>query len=63
MIIVNVKEGESIERAIKKYKRKFEKMGIVKELRDRKQFTKPSIRKRAEIIKAVYKRQMFEDVA
>ena len=44
MIIVPLKEGENIERALKKFKRKFEKTGIVKELRDRQAFTKPSSR-------------------
>ena len=41
MIIVPVKEGENIERALKKFKRKFEKTGIIKELRSRQQFDKP----------------------
>ena len=43
MIIVQVKEGENIERALKKFKRKFEKTGIVKELRSRQAFQKPSV--------------------
>ncbi|MFO7614581.1 MAG: 30S ribosomal protein S21, partial [Bacteroidales bacterium] len=43
MIIIPVKEGESIDRALKKYKRKYEKTGVIKELRERQQFTKPSI--------------------
>ena len=42
MIIVPVKEGENIEKALKKFKRKFEKTGVVKELRARQQFDKPS---------------------
>ena len=46
MIVVAVKEGESIEKALKKFKKKFEKTGVVRELRDRQKFTKPSIRKR-----------------
>ena len=46
MIIVPVKEGESIDRALKRYKRKYEKTGVVKELRNRQKFTKPSIIKR-----------------
>ena len=46
MIIVPVKEGENIERALKKFKRKFEKTGVVKELRSRQQFNKPSVLKR-----------------
>ena len=46
MIIVPVKDGENIERALKKFKRKFEKTGIVKELRARQQYDKPSVLKR-----------------
>ena len=58
MIVVPVKEGENIERALKKFKRKFEKTGVVKELRERQFFTKPSIERRQEVIHAVYKQQM-----
>lgn len=58
MIIVPVKEGESIEKALKKYKRKFEKTGVMKELRDRQQFTKPSVVKRGERLKAAYIQQI-----
>ena len=58
MIIVPLKEGENIERALKKFKRKFEKTGIVKELRDRQAFTTPSVRNRAQRIKAVYKQSL-----
>ncbi|HRZ42728.1 MAG TPA: 30S ribosomal protein S21 [Bacteroidales bacterium] len=58
MIIVPVKEGENIERALKKLKRKFEKTGVVRELRDRQKFTKPSVTKREQKIKAVYKNMM-----
>lgn len=58
MIIVPVKEGENIERALKKLKRKFEKTGVVRELRDRQKFTKPSVIKREQKIKAVYKEKM-----
>lgn len=58
MIIVPVKEGESIEKALKKYKRKFEKTGVMKELRDRQQFTKPSIIKRNEKLRAAFIQQI-----
>ena len=54
MIIVPIKEGENIERALKKFIRKFEKTGIVKELRNRKNFEKPSVKRRDEIKKAIY---------
>jgi len=54
MIIVPVKEGENIEKALKKFKRKFEKTGAIRELRARREFTKPSVKKRAAMMKAVY---------
>ncbi|MCF6357841.1 MAG: 30S ribosomal protein S21 [Draconibacterium sp.] len=54
MIIIPVKEGENIERALKRFKRKFEKTGVIKELRERKKYTKPSIRRREELKKAIY---------
>ena len=54
MIIVPIKEGENIEKALKKFKRKFEKTGVVRELRSRKQFEKPSVKRRNEIKKAIY---------
>jgi small subunit ribosomal protein S21 len=54
MIIIPVKEGENIERALKRFKRKFEKTGVIKELRDRQKFTTPSIIKREQWKKAVY---------
>ncbi|NOU45569.1 MAG: 30S ribosomal protein S21 [Bacteroidales bacterium] len=58
MIIIPVKEGESIDRALKKYKRKFEKTGVVKELRIRQKFTKPSVVSREERLKAIYVQQL-----
>ena len=54
MIIVPIKEGENIERSLKKLKRKFEKIGVVRELRARKQFTKPSVVARGKKLKAIY---------
>ncbi len=54
MIIVPVKEGESIDRALKKLKRKFEKTGVVKELRERQKFTKPSVKRRDVIQRAIF---------
>ena len=54
MIIVPVKEGENIERAIKKFKRKFDKTGVIKELRRRQQFDKPSELKRVKMAHAKY---------
>lgn len=54
MLIIPVKEGESIDKALKKFKKKFERTGVVKELRSRQQFTKKSVRRREEVKKAVY---------
>lgn len=54
MIIVPIKEGENIERALKKFKRKFEKTGVVKELRNRQQYNKPSVVKRLQKEHAIY---------
>lgn len=58
MIVVPVKEGENIERALKKFKRKFEKTGVIKELRARQQFDKPSVLKRLQRERAAYARQL-----
>lgn len=54
MLVINVKEGESIERALKKYKKKYDRTKVVRQLRARQQFTKPSVKRRAEVIKAKY---------
>jgi len=57
MLIIPVKEGESIEKALKKFKRKVEKTGLIKTLRERQKFTKPSVLRRDEIKKAIYSSQ------
>ena len=54
MIVVPVKEGKNIEKALKKFKRKFEKTGVVKELRARQQFDKPSVLNRLKRERAIY---------
>ena len=54
MLVIQVKEGENIERALKKYKKKFERTGVLKELRTRKEYTKKSIVRRQQVIKAEY---------
>ena len=63
MIIVPVKEGENIEKALKKFKRKFEKTGVVKELRNRQAFEKPSVTNRKKMMRAIYiqKLQQIDD--
>lgn len=58
MLIIPVKDGESIERALKKYKRKFDKTGVVRQLRARQQFTKPSVLKRIQKSRAIYKQSL-----
>lgn len=57
MIVVNVKENESLDKALKKFKKKFEKTGVLKELRRRQAFEKPSISRRQTIIRAAYRQQ------
>jgi small subunit ribosomal protein S21 len=54
MLIVPVKEGENIDRALKRFKRKFDKTGAMRQLRTRQQYTKPSVARRQEIQKAQY---------
>lgn len=54
MLIIPIKEGENIDRVLKRYKRKFDKTGTMRQLRSRKQFTKPSVTKRTQIQKAQY---------
>lgn len=58
MIVVPIKEGENIEKALKKLKRKFEKTGVVKELRERQKFTKPSVTAREKRLHAIYVQQL-----
>ena len=54
MLIIPVKEGENIERALKKFKKKFDRTGVIKELRARQAFIKPSVTNRKQKQKAVY---------
>ena len=58
MLIIPVKEGENIERALKKYKKKFDKTNTMKELRRRKEFEKPSVTLRQGKIRAAYAQKM-----
>ncbi len=58
MLIIDSKDCENIDKALKKYKKKFEKSKILLQLRARQSFTKPSIRRRQEVLKAVYKEQL-----
>lgn len=54
MLIIPIKEGENIDRALKRFKRKFDKTGVKRQLQTRKQFTKPSVERRAQVQKAQY---------
>ncbi len=61
MLIINVKDGESIDRALKRYKRKHRQVQITKELRERKHFTKPSVQRRDKILNAVYRVKFYKE--
>lgn len=54
MLIIPVKDGENIDKALKRYKRKFDRTGVMRQLRSRQQFTKPSVTRRAVVQKAQY---------
>lgn len=58
MLIIDSKDCENIDKALKKYKKKFEKSRTLLQLRERQAFTKPSIKKREQKLKAVYKQQI-----
>jgi small subunit ribosomal protein S21 len=58
MLIIDSKDCENIDKALKKYKKKFEKSRVLLQLRERQAFIKPSIRRRTEVLKAVYKQQL-----
>ncbi|WP_068597323.1 30S ribosomal protein S21 [Vaginella massiliensis] len=59
MLIIPVKDGESIERALKKYKRKYDRTGVLRQLRARQQYTKPSVLKRQKMGRAIYKQALL----
>ncbi|AKQ44490.1 MULTISPECIES: 30S ribosomal protein S21 [Rufibacter] len=59
MIIINVKDNESVDKALKRFKKKFERTGVLKQLRARTFFQKPSVTKRKQKERAVYKQQLF----
>lgn len=61
MIIINVKEGESLDRALRRFKRKFDKTGVVKQLRARQAFQKKSVAKRVQRKKAIYKQALLQE--
>ena len=54
MLIIPIKDGENIDRALKRFKRKFDRTGAMRQLRERKTFKKPSVARRAVVQKAQY---------
>lgn len=58
MIIIDIKDNETIDKALKRFKKKFEKTGVMRELRSRQAFIKPSIERRKEVIRATYRTKM-----
>jgi len=58
MLIIDSKDCENIDKALKKYKKKFEKAKVLVQLRARQSYTKPSVKRRGEVLKAVYKQQL-----
>lgn len=58
MLIIDSKDCENIDKALKKYKKKYEKARILNQLRERQSFTKPSVKRRTQVLKAVYKQQL-----
>ncbi len=61
MIIINIKENETIDKALKRFKKKFEKTGVLRELRTRQAFEKPSITRRTTVKRAIYKQGLNLD--
>ncbi|MEP6675750.1 MAG: 30S ribosomal protein S21 [Ferruginibacter sp.] len=58
MLIIDGKDCENIDKALKKYKKKFEKSRTLLQLRARQSFTKPSVERRGQVLKAIYKQQL-----
>lgn len=62
MLIIDTRESDSLDKALKKYKKKFEKAGILKQLRARQSFTKPSVAHRGKVLKAVYRNEVIREL-
>ncbi|HMQ61768.1 MAG TPA: 30S ribosomal protein S21 [Flavilitoribacter sp.] len=61
MLIIEVKDNESIDRALKRYKRKHQRVKLKQELLRRKHYTKPSVKRRNELLDAIYREQKKQD--
>jgi small subunit ribosomal protein S21 len=59
MLIIDSKDCENIDKALKKYKKKYEKSRTLNQLRERQAFIKPSVRRRKEVLKAIYRQQLL----
>ncbi len=58
MIIISIKDNEPIDKALKRFKKKFEKTGVLKQLRARTSFEKKSISRRRTVLRAAYKQHL-----
>jgi len=58
MLIIDSKDCQNIDKELKKYKKKFEKSKTLIQLRERQSYTKPSVKRRGEVLKAIYKQQL-----
>ena len=61
MIIINIKDGESLDKALKRFKKKFEKNGVLRELRSRQAFEKKSVTRRTTVKNAIYKQGLNQE--
>ena len=61
MIMINIKDGESLDKALKRFKKKFEKTGVLRELRSRQAYEKKSVARRTEVKHAVYIQNMHQE--
>jgi small subunit ribosomal protein S21 len=59
MLIIDARDSDSIDKALKKYKKKYEKSGVIKQLRARQAFVKPSVQRRTTVLKAAYRQQVL----
>lgn len=62
MVIIDVKDNETIDRALKRYKRRHRDAQVIKEMRKRKEFVKPSVKKRTQVLKAAYRDQKIKEL-
>lgn len=60
MLKIDIKDNEAVDKALKRFKKKFEKTGVLKELRARQAFQKPSVNKRQQRLRAVYREQIMQ---